>query len=61
MNHAKRREIVQPEELILLYINDIPVNLPDAKTVLFADDTNIIYHNIEKNCLQVKINETLIK
>ena len=35
--------------------------LPDAKTVLFADDTNIIFHNIEKNCLQVKINETLIK
>ena len=32
-----------------------------SKTVLFADDTNIIFHNIEKNCLQVKINETLIK
>jgi len=47
--------------LFLLYINDLPVNLPDAKTVLFADDTNIIFHNIEKNCLQVKINETLIK
>ena len=29
--------------------------------VLFADDTNIIFLNIEKNCLQVKINETLIK
>ena len=47
--------------LFLLYINDLPVNLPDAKTVLFADDPNIMFHNIEKNCLQVKFNETLIK
>ena len=42
-------------------MNDLPINLPDAKTVLFADDTNIILYNIEKNGLQVKINKTLIK
>ena len=47
--------------LILMKYRLVVTPLPDAKTVLFADDTNIIFHNIEKNCLQVKINETLIK
>jgi hypothetical protein len=28
--------------LFLLYINDLPVNIKEARTVLFADDTNIL-------------------
>ena len=28
--------------LFSLYINDLPLNIPDAKTVLFADDTNVL-------------------
>jgi hypothetical protein len=28
--------------LFSLYINDLPLNIPHAKTVLFADDTNIV-------------------
>jgi len=47
--------------LFLLYISDLPANLPDSKTVLFPDNTNILFHNIEKSCLQIKINEMLIK
>jgi hypothetical protein len=28
--------------LVSLYINDLPHNIPNAKTVLFADDPNIL-------------------
>jgi len=28
--------------LFSLYINDLPLNIPHAKTVLFADDTNLV-------------------
>ena len=44
--------------LFLLYINDLPLNIPQAKTVLFADDTNIILNDTSKSNIQVKINET---
>jgi hypothetical protein len=27
--------------LFLLYINDLPINISEGRTVLFADDTNI--------------------
>jgi len=33
--------------LILLYINDLPLNIQDAQLVLFADDINILI--IDKN------------
>jgi hypothetical protein len=28
--------------LFLLYINDLPFNIKEARIVLFADDTNIL-------------------
>jgi len=28
--------------LFSLYINDLPLNIPEAKIILFADDTNVL-------------------
>jgi hypothetical protein len=28
--------------LFLVYINDLPMNIQDAKLVIYADDTNIL-------------------
>ena len=47
--------------LFLLYINDLPLNTPQADIFLFADDTNIVFNSINRNDIQVKINETTIK
>ena len=47
--------------LFLLYINDLPSNLPLTKTVLFADDTNILFNDANTNNLQRKINETSLQ
>ncbi|KAJ4443064.1 hypothetical protein ANN_04714 [Periplaneta americana] len=44
--------------LFLLYINDLPSRITQAKTILFADDTNIVFNALDKNNLQEKINET---
>lgn len=37
-------------------INDLLSKLPEDKSVLFADDTNIILNDTRENNLQVKIN-----
>ena len=47
--------------LFLVYVNDL-VNVSDkAKFILFADDTNIIYHNKNFNSLIENVNDDLIK
>jgi hypothetical protein len=40
--------------LILLYINDLPLNITDSKVVLFADDTNILVTAENESTLQYK-------
>jgi hypothetical protein len=45
--------------LFLLYINDLPLNIKEAKTVLFADDTNILVTAENGQSLQKKINEVM--
>jgi hypothetical protein len=45
--------------LFLLYINDLPLNLPDAKTVLYADDTNILITGSTLNTLQKNVNNSI--
>lgn len=47
--------------LFLLYINDLPLNVPEVKTVLFADVTNFIFHDAKSNALKVKLDETTSK
>jgi hypothetical protein len=41
--------------LFLLYINDLPLNITGSKTVLFADDTNILVSGKNVANLQYKI------
>jgi hypothetical protein len=44
--------------LFLLYINDLPLNIKEAKTVLFADDTNILVTAEKGQSLQQKIDKS---
>jgi hypothetical protein len=41
------------------YINDLPLNIKEAKTVLFADDTNILVTAEKGQSLQQKINKVI--
>jgi hypothetical protein len=45
--------------LFLLYINDLPMNIKDTKTVLFADDTNILLSIENGQILQQIINRAM--
>ena len=45
--------------LFLIYINDLPENLNHSKSILFADDTNLIFHDKDLNSLSTKINSEL--
>ena len=46
--------------LFLTYINDLPHNC-DSDTILFADDTNILFYNENLNNLQQQVNHQLKK
>jgi hypothetical protein len=41
--------------LFLIYINDLPLHITNGEVVLFADDTNILVIDKNKNALQDKI------
>jgi hypothetical protein len=45
--------------LFLLYINDLPLNIKEAKTVLFADDTNILVTAEKGQSLQQNIDKVM--
>jgi hypothetical protein len=45
--------------LFSLYINDPPPNVTESKTVLFADDTNILLSEENINNLQYKLNNVM--
>ena len=45
--------------LFSLCINDLPLSLPHAKTVLFADDTNILITGRNIDTLQENLNSTI--
>jgi hypothetical protein len=40
--------------LFLLYINDLPKNVYDAKVVMFADDISVLILDIDARELQIK-------
>jgi len=45
--------------LFSLYINDLPLNIPYAKTVLYADDTNVMITGSNLNTLQENVNNSI--
>jgi hypothetical protein len=44
--------------LFLVFINDLPANLPLSNTILFADDTNLIFNNHNPIQLMNEVTET---
>jgi hypothetical protein len=45
--------------LFLLYINYLPLNMKEARIVLFADDTNILVTAKNGQILEQKINRVM--
>jgi hypothetical protein len=45
--------------LFLSYINDLPLNIQDAKLVLFADDINILIIDKNIDAIQERINRVM--
>ncbi|PNF26486.1 hypothetical protein B7P43_G14318 [Cryptotermes secundus] len=45
--------------LFLLFINDLPHAIPQAKVVLFADDTNILFTDNSLSSLNIKIKKVI--
>jgi hypothetical protein len=41
--------------LFLAYINDLPLNIQEAKLVLYADDTNILVTGKDEEAQQAKL------
>ena len=47
--------------LFTLYINDLPQNIPNAKVVLYADDTNMLITGKDTTTLYENLNEVITK
>ena len=45
--------------LLLLYINDLPLNIHGANMVMFADDINVLITDSDVCALQRKIDRTI--
>jgi hypothetical protein len=44
---------------VLLYMNDLPINIQGGRTTLFADDTNIEIEATNANILNKKIKDVI--
>jgi hypothetical protein len=47
--------------LFLIYIIDLPLHITNGKVVLFAEDTNILVIEKNKNALQDKIDKVMMQ
>jgi hypothetical protein len=45
--------------LFSLFINDLPLNIPHARTILYADDMNFMVTGRNLNTLQENVNNTI--
>jgi len=41
--------------LFLVYVNDLPLNITDAKLILYADDTNVLVTSNNEDDLQARL------
>jgi hypothetical protein len=53
-----QRSILGPL-LFLLYINDLPLNVPGVEMVLFVDDRNVLVTDKDKEVVQQKIRKNM--
>jgi hypothetical protein len=42
-----------------VYINDLPLNIQEAESVLYADDMNILVTGNDKGALQAKLSSVM--
>ena len=45
--------------LFLIYINDLPLNIQEAKLILYADETNVLITDRSQEALQTKLSLTM--
>jgi hypothetical protein len=45
--------------LFLVYLNDLPLNIQEAKLLLYADDTNILVIGKDEEALQAKLSSVV--
>jgi hypothetical protein len=45
--------------LFLVYTNDLPLNIQEAKLVLYADDTNSLVIGTDREALQAKLSSDM--
>jgi Reverse transcriptase (RNA-dependent DNA polymerase). len=47
--------------LLLLYINDLPLNIHGTNSVMFADDVNVLIADIDLSALQMKVDQVIVQ
>jgi hypothetical protein len=55
ISHGAPQSSILGPLLCLVYINDFPLNIQEAKLVLYADNTNILIVNNKEEVLQATI------
>jgi hypothetical protein len=45
--------------LVLIYINDLPLNIQRAKLILYADDTSVFVIDRNEEALQIKLSSVM--